>query len=99
MYVVLAAMLNYLLSGLSFSIHRVGTGITLRVNGFNDKMSVLVETILEAVQETFGKPFKDHVFTTVYQRELDVLKNAATKVRTLYANCLICCHETYVFSF
>ncbi len=39
------------LAGLNFSIYRHSRGISLKINGFDDKQLVLLETIVKAIQE------------------------------------------------
>ena len=67
--------------GLSFRLCKVSSGISLALGGFNDKISVLLMTVLTAIQHSLSHPFEEYIFEAVYQREFDKLKNAANKVQ------------------
>jgi insulysin len=58
------------LAGLSYDISRTGRSITLRVQGFNDKQTVLLERILNALQQLQIPPATFARVAADYSREL-----------------------------
>jgi insulysin len=58
------------LAGLSYDISRTGRSITLRVQGFNDKQTVLLERILNALQQPQIPPATFARVAAEYNREL-----------------------------